>query len=59
MAAWVVDQEREVARRRSLTDDQVQMARCMKDARASGLICLRLLLSASRAMDRRCPFVLG
>ena len=55
MAAWVADQEREVARRRtreglaaarargktlgrprSLTGDQVQMARRMKDAGASG-----------------------
>ena len=43
MAAWVADQEREVGRRRktlgrrrSLTDDQVQLARRMKDTGASG-----------------------
>ena len=62
MAAWVADQEREVARRRtreglaaarargktlgrrrSLTDDQVQMARRMKDAGASGRKIAQLL----------------
>ena len=62
MAAWVADQEREVARRRtreglaaarargktlgrprSLTGDQVQMARRMKDAGASGRKIAQLL----------------
>ncbi len=43
MAAWVADQEREVGRRRSLTDDQVQLARRMKDAGASGRKIAQLL----------------
>ena len=43
MAAWVVDQEREVARRRSLTEDQVQLAKRMKDAGASGRKIAQLL----------------
>ena len=62
MAAWVADQEREVARRRtreglaaarargktlgrprSLTGGQVQMARRMKDAGASGRKIAQLL----------------
>ena len=36
MAAWVADQEGEVGRRRSLTNDQLQLARRMEDAGASG-----------------------
>ena len=43
MTAWVVDQEREVARRRSLTSDQEQLARRMKDAGASGCWTAQLL----------------
>ena len=36
MAAWVADQEREVGRRRSLTDDQVQLAPAHEGRRRVG-----------------------